>query len=173
MPLDPPPASRPGSPDDPPPPPRRSKQQCVAGLQVESHGAPAWISWSFSRTLRKSPAHEHAPAPPLPLVDPELLVVLPDDVLLVLPDEELELDELVDDVDDVEPLLGGGSTALLSSAGTVPSAMSGPCSAHAATARISELVRTRPAIPTARFMGVRINTIEPSLDNRRRLTRAF
>lgn len=97
-----------------PMPPRRSKQQCVAGLQVESHGAPAWISDILESIFVRSPAQLHAGTeePPLepPLdevVDPELDVVEPE--LDVEPLEPPELDVLppLDVVDPPAGLLGG------------------------------------------------------------------
>lgn len=94
-------------------PPRRSRQQCVAGLQVESHGAPAWISDIFESIFVRSPAHVHAGTdePPLDppdddVVEPELEVVEPE--LDVDPLEPPELDVLPpDDVDPPAGLLGG------------------------------------------------------------------
>lgn len=104
------PASIGRPPVDPPPPapPKRSRQQCVAGLQVESHGAPAWISDILENIFWKSPAQLHAGTdeppeldelPPLDeVVEPELEVEPPE--LDVLP----PLDEVVEPPDG---LLGG------------------------------------------------------------------
>jgi hypothetical protein len=139
-----------------PMPPRRSRQQCVAGLQVESHGAPAWISFIFESIFWKSLAHVHAGTePPLepPLdevVDPELDVVEPE--LDVVEPPELEVLPPLEDV--VEPPAGllGGSVCELSVvvplfAFWLPSSpgMSEADSAHARTsaeARNAEAART-------------------------------
>jgi hypothetical protein len=156
-----------GRPPDVPPlapmPPRRSRQQCVAGLHVESHGAPAWISAILESIFWKSPAQVHAGAPPDPLeppldvVDPELEVVDPElDVVDPLEPPELVLPPL----DDVEPPAGllGGSVCELSV--LVPLALGFPSSlgmsvadsAHAKTsaeARNAEAARRN----TDGFMG--------------------
>jgi hypothetical protein len=112
-----------GRPPEVPPlapiPPRRSRQQCVAGLQVESHGAPAWISLIFESIFWKSPAHVHAGAPPEPLVDPPLDEVV-DPELDVVDPELVEVDppelDVLPPLDVVEPAAGllGGSVWELS-----------------------------------------------------------
>lgn len=158
------PASIGRPPDEVPPlapiPPRRSRQQCVAGLQVESHGAPAWISVILVMTFAKSLAHVHAGTeePPLDeVVEPELDVVDPE--LDVVEPPELDVLPPLDDV--VEPPAGllGGSVCelsvlvpLLALLGWPSSGMSEADSAHArasAEARNAEAARTN----TDDFMG--------------------
>ena len=135
---------------DPPRPPKRSRQQCVAGLQVESHGAPAWISDIFAMIFVKSFAQVHAGAdepplePPLEVVEPELEVEPLDEV------EPPELEVLPPlDVDPPAGLLGGSVwelsvlVPLLALLG-VPSGISSADSAHAKTsaeARNAEAAR--------------------------------
>lgn len=124
-----------------PMPPRRSKQQCVAGLQVESHGAPAWISDIFESIFVMSPAQVHAGTeePPLEdVVDPELDVVEPE--LDVDPLEPPELDVLPPlDVEPPAGLLGGSVCELsvlvpsLLGLFSSPPGMSEADSAHART----------------------------------------
>jgi hypothetical protein len=110
------PASIGRPPVDPPPPapPKRSRQQCVAGLQVESHGAPAWISVILAMTFVKSLAQVHAGTllpeplldPPLDdVVEPELDVVEPE--LVDVDPPELDVLPPLDVVDPPAGLLGG------------------------------------------------------------------
>ena len=151
-------ALRPGIGIGSPPPPSRSKQQCVAGLQVASHGLPAWISEILSTTTEGS----QAGIPPLPLLDDELelepasgfdpppLLLL----LLLLLDDELELEP----ASVFDPPVGGGSDARLSSSFSSPSAP-GPGSrseADSAQAETDEATRTeatRPETMRARATG--------------------
>lgn len=100
-----------------PMPPSRSKQQCVAGLQVESHGAPAWISDILESIFVRSPAQLHAGTDEPPL-DPPLDEVVEPELDVVDPELDVEPPELdvLPPLDDVEPPAGllGGSVCELS-----------------------------------------------------------
>ena len=124
-------------------------------MHVESHGACAWSSAAFSIIFWKSPAHEQAGTPPLPLVpdeDPEE----PELDELELLDEELEVEPLLEDAlgvldpaSLVPEFVGAGSDALVSSfcgAPSLPGGMSEPDSAQAETAAAT---RTRPVATRA------------------------
>ncbi len=153
-------ALRPGMPasiGSPPPPPSRSKQQWVAGLQVESHGLPAWISDIFAKAVNGSQAG-------MPLDPEELLELLDDELELEL---ELEVEPLLDPLEPllepasfVDPPVGGGSDALLSSSFSSPLAP-GPGSrseADSAQAETDEATRTEATRPEA--MRARADFIE-------------
>jgi hypothetical protein len=161
------PASR-GRPLEPPPPlapmpPSRSRQQCVAGLQVESHGAAAWISAIFDSIFWKSPAHVQAGAPPEPLVEPPLDEVVEPELDVVDPELEPAPPELdVLPPLDVEPPAGllGGSVCELSvvvplfAFGSLPSpGMSVADSAQARTSAEARNAETARTCTDCSFMG--------------------